>query len=99
MGPHLLVVPLSVLSNWESEMRRFAPSLDVHVYRGAPGERADELDEALQQFSREGSRAPPLVVLTTYVLPLILMPALALTLEADLRNLDFMLPLPGMRWS
>jgi non-specific serine/threonine protein kinase len=36
-GPHLVVVPTSLLFNWEQELARFAPALKVRVYRG--GER------------------------------------------------------------
>ncbi len=50
-GPHLVVVPTSLLFNWEQELARFAPGLKVHVYSG--GERT--LDAA------DGE-----VVLTTY---------------------------------
>ncbi|MDC8447706.1 MAG: DEAD/DEAH box helicase [Nitrospira sp.] len=33
-GPHLIVVPTSLLFNWEQELARFAPGLKVHVYSG-----------------------------------------------------------------
>lgn len=33
-GPHLIVVPTSLLFNWEQELARFAPALKVRVYRG-----------------------------------------------------------------
>ena len=33
-GPHLVVVPTSLLFNWEQELARFAPRLKVHVYSG-----------------------------------------------------------------
>jgi len=33
-GPHLIVVPTSLLFNWEQEVARFAPGLKVHVYSG-----------------------------------------------------------------
>lgn len=33
-GPHLVVVPTSLLFNWEQELARFAPALKVRVYRG-----------------------------------------------------------------
>ena len=36
-GPHLVVVPTSLLFNWEQELARFAPALKVRVYSG--GER------------------------------------------------------------
>lgn len=33
-GPHLVVVPTSLLFNWEQELGRFAPDLKVHIYSG-----------------------------------------------------------------
>jgi SNF2-related domain/Helicase conserved C-terminal domain len=33
-GPHLVVVPTSLLFNWEQELARFAPGLKVHAYSG-----------------------------------------------------------------
>jgi non-specific serine/threonine protein kinase len=50
-GPHLVVVPTSLLFNWEQELARFAPGLKVHVYSGS--ERAFEAEDGE-------------VVLTTY---------------------------------
>ncbi len=32
--PHLVVVPPSLLFNWEAEIARFCPDLTTHVYRG-----------------------------------------------------------------
>ena len=34
-GPTMLVAPTSVLGNWQSEARRFAPSLDVLIHHGS----------------------------------------------------------------
>ena len=34
-GPHLVVVPTSLLFNWEQELARFAPDFNVHVYSGS----------------------------------------------------------------
>jgi superfamily II DNA or RNA helicase len=34
-GPHLVVVPTSLLFNWEQEVARFAPGLKVHTYSGS----------------------------------------------------------------
>ena len=33
-GPHLVVCPLSVVHNWETEAGRFTPSLAVRVHHG-----------------------------------------------------------------
>ncbi|TKB76227.1 MAG: DEAD/DEAH box helicase, partial [Nitrospira sp.] len=33
-GPHLVVVPTSLLFNWEQELARFYPGLKVHIYSG-----------------------------------------------------------------
>ena len=38
-GQSLLVVPTSLVSNWVSEFKRFAPSLDVVVIKGTSAER------------------------------------------------------------
>ncbi|MEM7229715.1 MAG: DEAD/DEAH box helicase [Planctomycetota bacterium] len=34
VGPTLLVVPTSVMSNWERELNRFAPNLTAHLHHG-----------------------------------------------------------------
>ena len=43
-GPHLLVLPPSLLFNWESEIERFYPDLKIHLYTGK--ERSTEFGEA-----------------------------------------------------
>ena len=49
--PHLVVVPPSLIFNWESEIERFYPGLKVGVYRGQ-GRRArfDGLDVVLTSY-------------------------------------------------
>jgi SNF2 family DNA or RNA helicase len=39
---HLLVVPTSLLFNWQAELKRFAPSLKVHTLHGAEREKNTE---------------------------------------------------------
>jgi SNF2 family DNA or RNA helicase len=34
-GPVLLICPMSVVGNWEHELRRFAPSLSAYIHHGA----------------------------------------------------------------
>ena len=54
--PHLVVCPVSVVSNWERELARFAPGLEVVRHHGP--ERADTPD----------AFPPGAVVVTTYAL-------------------------------
>ncbi|WP_228644659.1 DEAD/DEAH box helicase [Microtetraspora sp. AC03309] len=56
-GPTLLVCPMSLLSNWQKEAARFAPSLDVYLHHGATRSRDEELAERVAEAD---------IVLTTY---------------------------------
>jgi hypothetical protein len=56
-GPHLVVCPLSVVRNWQTEAARFAPSLDVRVHHGADRHRGEQVEEALADAD---------IVITTY---------------------------------
>src|SRR5690625_5948661 len=47
--PHLVVVPSSVIYNWQNECERFAPTLKVEVIAGTPVER--------QQIVKDGENA------------------------------------------
>ena len=40
-GPHLIVVPTSVIINWETELKRFCPSLKVLCYYGSAKRRKE----------------------------------------------------------
>ena len=45
-GSHLIVVPTSLLFNWQAELAKFAPSLSVHTFYGANrGLRKKEFDQ------------------------------------------------------
>lgn len=39
LGPHLVVAPLSTLSNWEDEFKKWTPSVPVQLYHGTPQRR------------------------------------------------------------
>uniref|UniRef100_M4C5P4 Uncharacterized protein n=1 Tax=Hyaloperonospora arabidopsidis (strain Emoy2) TaxID=559515 RepID=M4C5P4_HYAAE len=58
-GPFLVVVPLSTLSNWVNEFKKWAPDLVIVVYKGPPQVRKDlhKQEMASCQFN---------VLLTTY---------------------------------
>ncbi|HET9840739.1 MAG TPA: DEAD/DEAH box helicase [Nocardioides sp.] len=57
-GPTLVVCPASLLGNWEAEIRRFAPGVDVRRFHG--GQRS------LEDLAPTDRRADPGFVLTTY---------------------------------
>lgn len=57
-GPYLVIVPLSTLTNWNSEFERWAPSVNRIVYKGPPAQRKN-----FQQQIRYGNFQ---VLLTTY---------------------------------
>lgn len=42
---HLIIVPASVLSNWETEFARFAPQVKVLRYHGSTAERGAIRDD------------------------------------------------------
>lgn len=58
-GPHLIIVPSSVLENWSRELQHFCPALAVEVYYGSQAERRE-----MRMDLRERSDYD--VMLTTY---------------------------------
>lgn len=66
--PHLIVVPASVLANWEREFETFCPDMHVIRYHGSMVER-EELRKEMRRYmpGQPNSGRPPLdVVLTTF---------------------------------
>jgi SNF2 family DNA or RNA helicase len=59
MGPFLVIVPLSTMSNWENEFTRWCPAARVVSYKGTPLQRRDIFRDQVRagQFN---------VLLTTY---------------------------------
>nr|WP_225311175.1 DEAD/DEAH box helicase [Microbispora cellulosiformans] len=57
VGATLLVCPMSLLSNWQKEAARFAPSLEVYLHHGPGRLRGEELAERVAGAD---------IVLTTY---------------------------------
>ncbi|MHA6483262.1 DEAD/DEAH box helicase [Paenibacillus sp. strain BS8-2] len=58
-GPSLLICPTSVIGNWERELRRFAPTLNVHLHYGGKRGHGEELTQLAMQAD---------VVITSYSL-------------------------------
>ena len=59
-GPFLIIAPLATISNWVIEFNRWAPSMKIVVYKGAPAYRR----QLAQQIKAEKHKFN--VVLTTY---------------------------------
>lgn len=57
--PSLIICPTSVLGNWQKEIERFAPSLNVQTHYGASRAKDDELKTLIDTTK-------PDVILTTY---------------------------------
>lgn len=67
-GPSLLIVPTSVLGNWERELNQFAPDLNSYIHYGT--DRLQEEDFASRVAQQD-------VVITTYAVALADAPLLA----------------------
>ena len=59
LGPYLVIVPLSTLSNWVNEFHKWCPSAHVICYKGTPGQRKDIYREQVKNGHFN-------VLLTTY---------------------------------
>ncbi|GAB2613755.1 helicase HelZ [Paractinoplanes abujensis] len=57
VAPTLLICPMSLVSNWQKEAARFAPSLRVYVHHGGTRQRGEDFDAAVHDAD---------LVLTTY---------------------------------
>uniref|UniRef100_A0A3B4UXV6 Proliferation-associated SNF2-like protein n=1 Tax=Seriola dumerili TaxID=41447 RepID=A0A3B4UXV6_SERDU len=68
MGPFLVVAPLSTLSNWINEFKRFTPEVSVLLYHGPQPERA----KLLKQIRRpQGPLSMYPVVVTSFEIAMI----------------------------
>ncbi len=68
IGPHIVVMPLSVMSSWEAEFHKFAPHVHVYAHAGKQSTRLKSLTaffESLVQTILEPEMQPH-VMLTTY---------------------------------
>ena len=57
--PSLIICPTSVMGNWQKELERFAPSLQVHVHYGTNRARDEEFAEIINKGQDH-------IILTTY---------------------------------
>lgn len=57
LAPSLLICPMSVVGNWERELRTFAPSLRVWIHHGTNRCKGDEFEDLVRSYD---------LILTTY---------------------------------
>eukprot|EP00096_Caligus_rogercresseyi_P008161 TRINITY_DN2655_c1_g3_i1.p1 TRINITY_DN2655_c1_g3~~TRINITY_DN2655_c1_g3_i1.p1 ORF type:complete len:1292 (-),score=611.11 TRINITY_DN2655_c1_g3_i1:163-4038(-) len=63
MGPYLIIVPLSTLSNWTLEFEKWAPSASVVAYKGSPG-----LRRSIQSQMKAATKFNALITTYEYVI-------------------------------
>lgn len=67
LGPHLIVAPLSTLSNWINEFQHWTPSIPVVMYHGTPQQRKDLFRNRIQKHLSKGRPTDQFpVVCTSY---------------------------------
>lgn len=64
--PHIIIVPASVLSNWQNEFKKVCPSLLVVKYHGTMNERCEIKEELRKSLPSSFNKKPLDVVLTTF---------------------------------
>ncbi|KAI0394380.1 SNF2 family N-terminal domain-containing protein [Xylariaceae sp. FL0594] len=66
-GPHLIVAPLSTLSNWQDEFKKWTPSIPFILYHGTIEERQKIFqDEIMTHYAKGKPTAKFPVVCTSY---------------------------------
>ncbi|EFX05213.1 snf2 family helicase ATPase [Grosmannia clavigera kw1407] len=67
LGPHLIVAPLSTLSNWVKEFNMWTPSIPVVMYHGTPPQRKALFKDEIQKHLHKGRPTEQFpVVCTSY---------------------------------
>ena len=67
LGPHLIVAPLSTLSNWMDEFHHWVPSIPVVMYHGTPQQRDDIFKNSIMRHMHGGRPTAKFpVVCTSY---------------------------------
>ncbi|KAI1361774.1 SNF2 family N-terminal domain-containing protein [Xylaria arbuscula] len=66
-GPHLVIAPLSTLSNWQDEFQKWTPSIPFVLYHGTPEERQQIFRDKIMKHYQKGSPSQKFpVVCTSY---------------------------------
>ncbi|EEY15185.1 ISWI chromatin-remodeling complex ATPase ISW2 [Verticillium alfalfae VaMs.102] len=72
LGPHLVIAPLSTLSNWINEFKRWCPSIPVVLYHGTPKARQEIWAKSVKKHLKGGRPTESFpVVCTSYEMVLV----------------------------
>ncbi|KAM0253353.1 hypothetical protein ACHAQJ_007304 [Trichoderma viride] len=67
LGPHLIVAPLSTLSNWMDEFQKWVPSIPIIMYHGNKAQREDIFRKKIMSHLKSGRPTAKFpVVCTSY---------------------------------
>ncbi|KAK1242789.1 hypothetical protein MKX08_005601 [Trichoderma sp. CBMAI-0020] len=67
LGPHLIVAPLSTLSNWMDEFHKWVPSIPIVMYHGNKAQREDIFQKKIMNHLKSGRPTAKFpVVCTSY---------------------------------
>ncbi|KAH7002188.1 SNF2 family N-terminal domain-containing protein [Ilyonectria destructans] len=67
LGPHLIVAPLSTLSNWMDEFHQWTPSIPVVMYHGSKDKREEIFEKEMMRHLKKGRPTTKFpVVCTSY---------------------------------
>ena len=67
LGPHLIIAPLSTLSNWLDEFHKWTPSIPVAMYHGTPPQRQSIWKTKMMRHLKDGRPTAQFpVVCTSY---------------------------------
>lgn len=67
LGPHLIVAPLSTLSNWIDEFHKWVPSIPIEMYHGNKAQREEIFRKKIMNHLKSGRPTEKFpVVCTSY---------------------------------
>lgn len=65
-GPHLVIMPLSVLSSWKGDIAKYCPTIEYYVHLGSKEEREANCREWFSNLRSMQSPTEIHICLTTY---------------------------------
>jgi len=64
-GPHLVIAPLSTLSNWQDEFQKWTPDIPFVLYHGTPDERQALFKNKIMRHYQKGRPSDKFPIICT----------------------------------